>query len=317
MVVRWFDQTTQTERIRIAGKDRVKSLHNLTTADVKHLGTGQGVEAFVTSLQGKSLAHVRLLAGEAEIYMLGDSGTWAGISDHVAKFAVFDETSWQDATSSTKQIHIHGHSSLDLIEQSGLLPVPHAMLAHQEMPTPRGVVQVVREAPFGGAGLTCFGPAAAIDSVIEQCKASLMGFEPYGEQDAEALRIAAGTPRLGQEVTPDRLPQELGRDKWAISFTKGCYLGQETIARIDALGHVNRVLRGLSFDGPPPHPGARLADETGKDVGWITSVASHPKLGSIGLGFLKTPQINPGARLLVQVDQQVAGHASVSALPLD
>src|SRR5205807_8624579 len=103
-------------------------------------------------------------------------------------------------------------------------------------------------------------------------RAALLG--AVGELDpatAEALRIEAGTPCFGRDVTPENLPQEVGRDARAINFVKGCYLGQETVARIDALGHVNKHLKGLKFPRgtvPVPVPAAGATIEAGgKSVG--------------------------------------------------
>ena len=92
------------------------------------------------------------------------------------------------------------------------------------------------------------------------------------------VRLEAGVPLFGQDITDDNLPQEIGRDKLAISFTKGCYLGQETVARIDALGHVNRQLVGLRFEGGTVPPAGTKLVADGKEVGHVTIAAWSPKL---------------------------------------
>ena len=112
----------------------------------------------------------------------------------------------------------------------------------------------------------------------------------------EALRIEAGTPVFGEEVTEKNLPQEFARDDRAISFVKGCYLGQETVARIDALGHVNQVLKGLAFEpgSECPAPGAGL-EADGKRVGVITSAAMSPWRGHpVALGMVRISHARPG-----------------------
>ena len=99
-----------------------------------------------------------------------------------------------------------------------------------------------------------------------------------GSQAVEMARLEAGMPLFGQDITDDNLPQEIGRDQKAISFTKGCYLGQETVARIDALGHVNRLLVGVRFGGSTI-PGGGLQLRAGdKVIGHVTSAAWSPKL---------------------------------------
>ena len=120
----------------------------------------------------------------------------------------------------------------------------------------------------------------------------------------EWLRIEAGTPVFGKDITEKNLPQEIGRDARAISFVKGCYLGQETVARIDALGHVNQVLKGLTFESGSACPvsGSALEDG-GKRVGAITSAAASPGRGRpLALGLIRTSHAQAGTALRVAID---------------
>jgi folate-binding protein YgfZ len=119
-----------------------------------------------------------------------------------------------------------------------------------------------------------------------------------GQDAFEAARIEQGFPLFGQDISDKNLPQEVGRDKLAISFVKGCYLGQETVARIDALGHVNRKLARLRFSGPAvPGPGTEL--RAGEQVvGEVTSASWSPRLRSpVALGYVRTAHLSPGTRL--------------------
>jgi folate-binding protein YgfZ len=107
-----------------------------------------------------------------------------------------------------------------------------------------------------------------------------------GSGDWEIARIEAGIPRFGREFGPDTMPAEAGLVERAVSFTKGCYPGQEPIARLHYRGHANRGLRGLAFPGGPPEPGAAITTE-GREVGRVTSVADSPRFGAIGLAVLR------------------------------
>ena len=134
----------------------------------------------------------------------------------------------------------------------------------------------------------------------------------------ELWRIEAGTPVYGQDVTVENLPQEIDRNSRAINFQKGCYLGQETVARLDALGHVNKILRGLLLDPiVEPRPGeTTLQTEDGKPAGRITSMAYSPALGRwIGLGIVRVAHATPGRDLTYVVDGQT-GRAAVSNFPI-
>ena len=135
----------------------------------------------------------------------------------------------------------------------------------------------------------------------------------------EVLRIEAGTPVFGKDITEKNLPQEIGRDDRAINFVKGCYLGQETVARIDALGHVNQILRGLRCEPSSvcPAPGWVLKDGD-KRVGWITSATFSPRFGTtVALAIVRTSHSNPGIVLrLGPADGKSVAVATISDLPL-
>jgi folate-binding protein YgfZ len=124
-------------------------------------------------------------------------------------------------------------------------------------------------------------------------------------------RIEAGVPLFGRDITADNLPQEIGRDQVAISFTKGCYLGQETVARIDALGHVNRQLVGVRFEGNEvPAVGTKLTAE-GKEVGQVTSAAWSPKLAApLAIALVRRGHAKAGTRLT-----SASGDAVIVVLP--
>ena len=149
----------------------------------------------------------------------------------------------------------------------------------------------------------------AIRQMLDRAGATQCGFEAL-----DAARIEQGTPWFGRDITEQNLPQEIDRDRQAISFTKGCYLGQETVARIDALGHVNRLLRGIRFDGDVvPSSGLELRVGNGqKTVGHITSACWSPKLNApLALAFVNRGHHEPGARLESEI-----GSAEVVSLPI-
>jgi folate-binding protein YgfZ len=138
------------------------------------------------------------------------------------------------------------------------------------------------------------------------------GARPCGQRALELLRIEAGWPRYGRDLSEDNLPQEVGRDQWAISFTKGCYLGQETVARIDSRGHVNRLLMGLIFaSAEVPKSGMELRAGSAV-VGEITSAAFSPtRNAAVALGYVRRGHNEPGSVL-----ESAAGPATVVSLPM-
>ena len=252
----WFDRSAR-QRLFVSGPDRAKFLHNLTTNDVKRLAVGRGQEAFVTSPQGKTIGYLTILALDDRLLVRTDPGGLALVLPHLQKYGVFDEVSIDEASARTFEYHLAGPRSEPLVhELGGTAPGPED-LAHHQTECAGAKVRIVREAPTGRPGLTLIGDLAAASAIRDRFRAEAER-PHFVEGDAalfETLRIEAGTPVFGQDVKPENLPQEVGRDAQAINFVKGCYLGQETVARLDALGHVNKLLMGLKFGAsnvPPP-----------------------------------------------------------------
>jgi folate-binding protein YgfZ len=312
-----FDRSDRL-RLEVGGPDRVKFLHNLTTNDVKRLAVNQGQESFVTSPQGKTLAFVTLLAGPNRILLRSDPGALATLGPHLEKYGLFDDVTRDDATVHTFEFHVAGPTCEELLRRMSVaLPGPDD-LAHAVSQLGADPVQVVREAPTGRPGLTLIGPASAASTITERLFAAGadLGMARGDAATFERARIEAGTPCSGRDVTPENLPQEVGRDARAINFVKGCYLGQETVARIDALGHVNKHLRGLKItQGPTPSQGAAI-QAGGKVVGTITSAAELPGGdAAIALGYVRTSCAADGTEVEVR-QGDATWHAIVAELPM-
>ena len=141
---------------------------------------------------------------------------------------------------------------------------------------------------------------------------SQVRIDELGASHGEQVRIEAGMPLYGRDISQKNLPQEVGRNAQAISFSKGCYLGQETVARIASLGHVNRSLVGVRFTGSDIPPAGTQLTADGKPVGHVTSSAFSPRLECpLALAYLRTGHHLPGTRLTCSGDQ-----AEVVTLPV-
>lgn len=314
----WFDRS-ERERLGVTGPDRAKFLHNLTTNDVKRLAVGRGQEAFVTSPQGKTLGFITLLALDDRLLVRTDPGGLALILPHFRKYAIFDEVGFDESSSRTFEFHLAGPEAEEILRRAGGEPPGPDDLSHRASRLAEGAVLAIREAPTGRPGLTLIGDRADADRVRDRLVAAggPSGLVEGDRATFEVLRVEAGTPIFGQDVTADNLTQEVGRDARAISHVKGCYLGQETVARIDALGHVNKLLLGLKFgDDPVPPPGAEVAHD-GKTVGAVVSSVLSPGWGvPLALAYLRVPQIQPGAEVRVAISPERFTSATVMALPM-
>jgi len=297
-----WDRSTRG-RLAVSGADRVKYLHNVTTNDVKRLSPGQGQEAFVTSLQGKTLGYISLLAEEERMLLRTDPGSLTPLLPHLRKYGVFDEVDLADISGETFELHLFGPKAEEALRRAGAQVPPAREGNHRLTRIGDRLVRVVRESPTGLPGFSLIGAAADADAVTSRLReqGAELGLVDVPPEIAEGLRIEAGTPVFGRDVTADNLPQELGRDSRAISFVKGCYLGQETVARIDALGHVNKCLKGLRFgDATEPVPEGSEIQIDSKKVGAITSSALSPSTGSpIALGYIRATQAREGTEVSV------------------
>jgi tRNA-modifying protein YgfZ len=317
-----FADRSDRVRLEVAGPDRAKFLHNLTTNEVKRLPSGRGCEAFVTSLQGKTIAYVIMLSIEDRILVRTDP-EGAGLAlPHLRKYGVFDDVTIDDVTDETFEFHLAGPRADELVREIGGRRPEELEYAHVATEIEGQAVRIIRESPTVLPGLTLIGARSSAQTVREVLLDRGRDFDliELDPQTFEVLRIEAGTPVFGKDISEKNLPQEIGRDDRAINFVKGCYLGQETVARIDAVGHVNQVLRGLRIAGSVwslPAPGWVLKDGD-KVVGWVTSGAVSPQRGvNVALAMVRTSHSKPGLVLeLGPPDGQSACIATVCDLPL-
>ena len=305
-------------RLDVAGPDRAKFLHNLTTNDVKRLTSGHGCEAFVTSPQGKTIGYVSLLAGDDLILVRTNPGGLELALPHLQKYGVFDDVALAVASERSFEFHLAGPRAEELFLLTGGDLPAEGDLDHRDIRLADCPIRVVRERPTGRPGLTLIGAVAdapRVTALLHE-QGGPLGLVDVDPGTADVWRIEAGTPLFGRDVSADNLPQEVGRDERAINFVKGCYLGQETVARIDALGHVNKVLTGLKLPvGPIPPAGATL-EVDGKAAGKITSAAFSPGWGrGLALAFVRTSHAADGTEVRVVGDGSSAS-AVVSDLPM-
>jgi folate-binding protein YgfZ len=295
--------------IELTGQDRVVFLHNLCTNDIKELGVGSGCELFLTDVKGKILAYAVAYCGDRSLVLDTVPGQGEKLLAHLDRYLIREDVQVQDRSNSWSQLLLVGPASEATLRAELGATVPQDRLACKLLDRPRGKVQICRVDFFGPVGFQLRGQRELIAELASSLanKATVCGSEAV-----DTVRIEAGTPLYGRDVTDNNLPQEVDRDRLAISFTKGCYLGQETVARIDALGHVNRLLCGIRFEGESvPSPGVELTAD-GHAVGKVSSATFSPKLGCpLALGFLRRGHTEPGTKL-----QTPTCAAQIVALPV-
>lgn len=283
-------------RVELTGKDRVQFFHSFCTNDIQRLKEGEGCEAFLTNHQGKIVGYVYVRVLAAAIVLDTAPGQGERIIEHLKGFVISDRVDFRDITSTTGELLIAGASAPQILAKLNV-EAPAMGLYHFQAVTIAGKEACLQRTDYAGEN-SYFLTSGVADLAATREALGNEGAVPCEPIAAEAARIEAGVPLFGGDITEDNLPQEIGRDQQAISFTKGCYLGQETIARIDAMGHVNWLLVRVKFaSGEIPSPGTELfaAD---KRVGKVTSACWSPRHGlPLAFALLRRAHAVPGTKL--------------------
>jgi folate-binding protein YgfZ len=285
-------------RATFTGAKTAEVLTGLVTNDVPALSPGSGQYAAALSPKGKILADLRIFARETDFLVdlppRAAEGWWAMIRKYVNPRL----SRYADATATLRDIGVFGARARELVSRVtgldaeiliGLAPYGHR---HVERGTER--LLAARVPDLGLEGYELIGPPRAIETLWSALVDA--GATPASAEAFDIARIEAGRPEWGIDIDDSTLAQEANLDELgAISYTKGCYTGQETVARVHFRGHVNRLLRGLRFgDGPLPERGAALADADGRPIGDVRSVAVSPRLGGVALAMIRR-EVDPGA----------------------
>ena len=297
-------------QIELTGADRATVLHGLCTNDIKRLGCGDGCEAFLTNVQGKTTGFVNVFCRQQSLIV----DTSAGLADEIIpaldRYIIREDVTLVDRSNQWGEVLVSGAQANSLLASRFEGPVPESRIGIAEGVIGDFPVQL-RRLPYTSSA--CFFICCDVSQVsdilrwLRQADAVECGHDAI-----HVARIEMGVPIFGQDVTVDNLPQELARDEFAISFTKGCYLGQETVARIDALGHVNRRLLGLRFSGETVPPRGTTITADGKPVAQVTSSCFSPRLHApLALAFVRRGHDKTGASFASEF-----GEAEVIALPV-
>jgi len=310
--------------IVLTRKDRAGFLHGLVTNDVKKLAAGQGCAAAFLTAKGKLLAECVVLCEEDRLVLDTPPELASTVEGLLHTYLVFNDVTIANETEETHVLHLaggaEGEGAGDLLTKVGLgeagaLPrEPHASVAarftFEEMPRSPGAaaggatsVVLVRENRTGMPGFDVRCPSSFSEEIRRAFLSA--GANVATDADLEARRIAAGIPRWGAELTESVLPDEAGlRERGFIAENKGCYVGQEIVARIKTYGHVNRLLVRLSVSGGLPAPGDAVLFE-GRRVGALTSVAPAAGGGAAALGYVERERAAEGTALTISSSEGI------------
>jgi folate-binding protein YgfZ len=307
-------ELTERGLLEIAGSDARRWLNGMLTNDVACLAEGpehSGCQALVLTNRGRIVADVQVLLVPPGFWLETARAAVPDLRERLSKLVIADDVRLTEKTGESVRFGLEGPGSRALLEHVLGAPVALAPGACAPALIAGAAILIARFGWSGEDAYQLFVPCAGAAAVRERLLAPgpRGAAAPCSAEALEVLRIEAGRPRLFAELSHEVLPPE-ARLEGAISYTKGCYTGQEIVARLRSRGHVNHLLVGLRFEGgTPPERGAALRAD-GKPVGQITSAARSPHAGVIALAFVRVGHDAPGTEL------EVAGvRARVAALP--
>jgi folate-binding protein YgfZ len=281
-------------RLCLTGADRVRFLHGQITNDVKRLRPGEGCYAALVTAKGKMQSDLNVFCLADELLLDFEPGLTQAITQRLEKFIVADDVQLVDVAPHYGLLSVQGPKAEVVVRSLGLfVEVPakpfHLMKASDAA---LGEIYLMNQPRLGSTGFDLFAPSVALPAVADKliAAAKSVGGCACGWTAFETARIEAGVPRFGADMDETNIPLECGIEARAISYDKGCYIGQEVLNRIHSLGHVNRELRGLRLADDLktlPARGDKLFKD-GKEVGHLSSVVFSPALkANVALGYVR------------------------------
>ena len=282
----------------VAGAEAADFLQGQLTNDVEALEPGDGIYSALLDRKGHMQADMRVLCSERGLRLDTESVAADAVMRHLSLYKVGRDVSVEEISDAESILSLIGPASGE-IAISGPLGPQHAH----------------RPGQLDGVAFTAVATDDGVDLIVAAAETASLsaallarGAEPISAEAAEIIRVEAGRPRFGREMTTATIPQEAGINERAVSFTKGCYIGQETVARLHYKGRPNRHLRGLRLSEPARNDDpVRLGE---RDLGLVGSAAISPAHGPIALAILRR-EAEPGA--IVRVGD--ATNAEVVELP--
>ena len=272
--------------IGVSGQDAAEYLQGQLTQDIEALEPGKGAYSALLDRKGKMQADMRVLRTARDVRIEVEPETLAAVLRHLTMYAIGRDVSIEDHTDELGLISIVGPASSEL---TGLPPL-RAEHDHAEARLDGIEALAIRT----DGGLDLMVPAADRERTLDALEAR--GVAAVTEEALEIVRVEQGRPRYGREMTHETIPQEAGINERAISFTKGCYIGQETVARLHYRGKPNRHLRGLRLTQPVAAGAVVTLGE--RELGKVGSAVLSPTHGPIALAVLRR-EAEPGAEVLI------------------
>jgi folate-binding protein YgfZ len=307
---------TSRMRMTFTGDKAKETLGGLLTNDITALTKGAGLRAAALTPKGRVIALLRVFDRGDDLLVDADAAAGAGFVAMIRKYVNPRLARHAELTAATACLGVYGPKAAETVARALAVTAEslEALPLHAHLREGAGdeAVTIVRSADLGVMGLDLVAGVRRIAVIADALDA--LGIARVDDAVADILAVESGIPRWGIEMDAETLPQEANLDALgAISFDKGCYTGQEVVARIHFRGHVNRHLRRLSAEAPLV-AGATLTDMEGKEVGQIRTAVVSPAHGPLALAMVRR-EVAPGGEVLTSGADGRAIRARVEAVP--
>lgn len=280
-------------RICVTGPDARDFLHRMTTNDILGLGTRRGARAALLDINGRMLADLHAwVLDEETVLVETDAQTCDTLIATLEKYIIMEQVEVEDARGRLGLITVQGVEAFEPVLEAILEDIPplepFSVWKHGEG---EDAVLVCARDRTGHGGYDLYASPERVAALPQSLGPA--GAAVLSDEALETLRIEAGIAKWGRELTEGTVPLEANLEGVSVSFSKGCYPGQEIIARIHSLGKPARRLLGIRFDGDAP-PSAQVVECDGTAAGVVTSAALSPRFGPIAMAYLRKDHAEPG-----------------------
>ncbi len=284
---------------KLTGPDRVRYLNAIVTNNVQALGEGHGTLALLLNPQGRILGELEISALKEELLVRTHASVREAIAAALDKYIIMDDVTLEDATDTVGSVAIEGPRTAAIVaEATGLALDGFSKFATAEVSVGGASCLMARRSHFGGAGAEFITSREKLAILWKQLLGSVHAEHgtAIGMKALNTLRLEAGVPWFPADFNDTVIPHEAALEETHISFSKGCYTGQEIVERVRSRGHVNRRRVSLRFSSSAAPAFATRLFAEGKEIGLVTSAAFSPVAGAaIGMGYVRREQATRGS----------------------
>ena len=294
-----IDLSSARGRIYVSGSEATMFLNGLITNDVKNLPQNRWMPAVFPTVQGRLIGAVRVIRGSESTFLIDtETASHESVLKTISRFTLAGDFKVSDVTAETALLSLQGEGAAEILQKvfdQGVSDLPQNGVAETTWQDVQ--VTIIRASHTGEDGFDITIDSSRKAELRQALEAA--GAQPVGEDTFEILRVEAGIARFGLDMDETNVVPETNLDD-AVSYSKGCYVGQEIIVRIKHRGHPAKKLSRLRFETDRQiEPGAIIKSTENQEIGRVTSAVISPRLGSIGLGYVRYEHLAEGTRVVV------------------